>query len=81
MLLLKITNVDINLDNYDFYKYFVSKLIKAVDTTTNGEHTVDFITTWDPNDQFRYGNEILTLVMMEVLTQQISPAHQLNLLF
>lgn len=53
--LLKITNVD-NLDNYDFYKYFVSKLIKVVDTTTNGEYTVDFITTWDPNDQFRYGN-------------------------
>ena len=53
--LLKITNVD-NLENYDFYKYFVSNLIKVVDTTTNGEYTVDFITTWDPNDQFRYGN-------------------------
>ena len=53
--LLKITNVD-NIGNYDFYKYFVSKLIKVVDTTTNGEYTVDFITTWDPNDQFRYGN-------------------------
>lgn len=53
--LLKITNVD-NLENYDFYKYFVSKLIKVVDTTTNGEYTVDFITTWDPKDQFRYGN-------------------------
>lgn len=53
--LLKITNVD-NLENYDFYKYFVSNLIKVVDTTTNGEYTVDFITTWDPKDQFRYGN-------------------------
>lgn len=53
--LLKITNVD-NLDNYNFYVYFISKLIKVVDTTTNGEYTVDFITTWDPNDQFRYGN-------------------------
>ena len=53
--LLKITNVD-NLDDYNFYKYFVSELIKVVDTTTNGEYTVDFITAWDPNDQFRYGN-------------------------
>ena len=53
--LLKITNVD-NLDDYNFYRNFVSELIKVVDTTTNGEYTVDFITTWDPNDQFRYGN-------------------------
>lgn len=34
---------------------FVSELIKVTDTTPNGEYTVDFITTWDPNDQFRYG--------------------------
>ena len=53
--LLKITNVD-NLSDYDFYSKFASELIKVVDTTTNGEYTVDFITTWDPNDQFRYGN-------------------------
>ena len=53
--LLKITNVD-NLDGYIFYWNFVSELIKVVDTTTNGEYTVDFITAWDPNDQFRYGN-------------------------
>ena len=53
--LLKIKSVDIT-ENYDFYRKFVSELIKVVDTTPNGEYTVDFITTWDPNDQFRYGN-------------------------
>ena len=53
--LLKITNID-DINDYDFYVNFISKLIKVVDTTPNGEYTVDFITTWDPNDQFRYGN-------------------------
>ena len=53
--LLKITN-DHNMSDDDFRRNFVSELIKVADTTTNGEYTVDFITTWDPNDQFRYGN-------------------------
>ena len=53
--LLKITNVS-HIGDYDFSNSFASRLIKVVDTTTNGEYTVDFITTWDPNDQFRYGN-------------------------
>ena len=53
--LLKITN-DHNMSDDDFNRNFVSELIKVADTTTNGEYTVDFITTWDPNDQFRYGN-------------------------
>ena len=53
--LLKITNVDIKYD-HDFSDKFLSELIKVVDITPNGEYAVDFITTWDPNDQFRYGN-------------------------
>ena len=52
--LLRITGKD-SLTDYEFEK-FVSNSIKVLESTPNNQYTVDFITMWDANDKFRYGD-------------------------
>lgn len=52
--LLRITGKD-SLTNSEFDK-FISNSIKVLESTPNNQYTVDFITMWDANDKFRYGD-------------------------
>ncbi|MBB1552522.1 MucBP domain-containing protein [Candidatus Saccharibacteria bacterium] len=52
--LLRITGKD-SLTDSEFEK-FVSNSIKVLESTPNNQYTVDFITMWDANDKFRYGD-------------------------
>ena len=52
--LLRITGKD-SLDDYAF-RQFISNSIKVLESTPNNQYTVDFITMWDANDKFRYGD-------------------------
>ena len=52
--LLRITGKD-SLDD-DSFKDFISNSIKVLESTPNNQYTVDFITMWDANDKFRYGD-------------------------
>lgn len=52
--LLKITGKD-SL-SYGEFNRFISKSINVSEFTPNGQYEVDFITMWDANDKFRYGD-------------------------
>lgn len=52
--LLRITGKD-SLNDYEFQQ-FISNSIKVLESTPNNQYTVDFITMWDANDKFRYGD-------------------------